>query len=125
MDGQPDAATRSARSPWKAGPTSRWRRRDSALASDQCPINNSVTHGTNCLLPLSPREREVLANASLGLSNGEIAERLHVTVHAVKFHLAAIYRKLGVANRTSASVLYLRAGEQRPSTAWKRTEVSD
>jgi DNA-binding NarL/FixJ family response regulator len=77
------------------------------------------------LLPLSPREREVLANASLGLSNGEIAERLHVTVHAVKFHLAAIYRKLGVANRTSASVLYLRAGEQRPSTAWKRTEVSD
>jgi DNA-binding CsgD family transcriptional regulator len=32
-----------------------------------------------------------------------------VTIHAVKFHLAAIYRKLGVANRTEAAVLYLRS----------------
>jgi DNA-binding NarL/FixJ family response regulator len=78
------------------------------------------------LLPrLSPREAEVLENASLGLSNGEIAERLQVTVHAVKFHLAAIYRKLGVANRTSASVLYLRARDQRLGTVWERTEVTD
>ena len=58
---------------------------------------------------LSAREAEVLEYASLGLTNAQIAERLNVTVHAVKFHLAAVYRKLGVANRTTAVGLYLRA----------------
>lgn len=48
--------------------------------------------------------------ASLGLTNWQIAARLQVTVHAVKFHLAGIYRKLGVTNRTEAAVMYLRAG---------------
>jgi len=47
---------------------------------------------------------------SLGLTNEQVAARLHVTVHAVKFHLASIYRKLGVTNRTEAAVVYLRAG---------------
>ena len=45
---------------------------------------------------------------SLGLTNREIARRLEVTVHGVKFHLGSIYRKLGVANRTEAAVCYLR-----------------
>jgi DNA-binding CsgD family transcriptional regulator len=57
---------------------------------------------------LSPREAEVLELLSLGLTNLQIAGRLRVTVHAVKFHLAAIYRKLGVANRTEATAVYLR-----------------
>jgi DNA-binding NarL/FixJ family response regulator len=65
---------------------------------------------------LSPRERQVLDAATLGLTNNEIAARLGVTVHAVKFHLASIYRKLGVANRTEAVVLSLRGGSQLPST---------
>jgi DNA-binding CsgD family transcriptional regulator len=39
----------------------------------------------------------------------EIADALKVTVHAVKFHLASIYRKLGVGNRTEAAVLYLQS----------------
>jgi DNA-binding NarL/FixJ family response regulator len=56
---------------------------------------------------LSAREAEVLAMASLGLTNSEIAGRLHVTVHAVKFHLAGVYRKLEVANRTEAAAVYL------------------
>jgi DNA-binding NarL/FixJ family response regulator len=57
---------------------------------------------------LSGRESEVLQMTALGLTNRQIAERLGVTVHAIKFHLASIYRKLGVANRTEAAVLYLR-----------------
>ena len=57
---------------------------------------------------LSPRERQVLEMASSGLTNAQIAAQLHVTVHAVKFHLAGIYRKLHVANRTEAAVTYLR-----------------
>ena len=47
--------------------------------------------------------------AVLGLTNGEIARRLSVTPHAVKFHLSSIYRKLGVTNRTEAAVAYLRS----------------
>lgn len=39
----------------------------------------------------------------LGLTNGQIAERMNVTVHAVKFHLSHVYRKLGVSNRTEAA----------------------
>ena len=35
-----------------------------------------------------------------------IARRLGLTVHAIKFHLASVYRKLGVANRTEAAVAY-------------------
>jgi DNA-binding CsgD family transcriptional regulator len=58
---------------------------------------------------LSPRELEVLAMTSEGLTNREIASRLVVSVHAVKFHLASIYRKLGVSNRTEAVVWYLKS----------------
>ena len=58
---------------------------------------------------LTAREQEVLDAVELGLTNGEIARRLHVSVHAVKFHLAAIYRKLNVVNRTEAVAVSLRA----------------
>jgi DNA-binding CsgD family transcriptional regulator len=57
--------------------------------------------------PLSPRETEVLDLAAAGLTNQQVAARLHVSVHAVKFHLSGVYRKLGVANRTAATAIYL------------------
>jgi DNA-binding CsgD family transcriptional regulator len=57
---------------------------------------------------LSPRETQVLEMASSGLTNAQIAAQLDVSVHVVKFHLAGIYRKLEVANRTEAAVTYLR-----------------
>jgi DNA-binding NarL/FixJ family response regulator len=59
--------------------------------------------------PLSPREIEVLEMISRGFTNPQIADRLNVSVHAVKFHLASVYRKLGVANRTEAAVALLRS----------------
>lgn len=58
---------------------------------------------------LSPREIQVLEMTSQGFTNTQIAGNLDVTVHAVKFHLASIYRKLGVANRTEAAVAFLHA----------------
>jgi DNA-binding NarL/FixJ family response regulator len=61
------------------------------------------------LVGLTPRELEVLEVISLGLTNAEAAQRLSVSVHAIKFHLAAIYDRLGVSNRTEAAVTYLRA----------------
>jgi len=55
------------------------------------------------LAPLTDREREILALVAEGLTNAGIARRLWVSEPTVKFHLANLYRKLGVANRTEAS----------------------
>jgi DNA-binding CsgD family transcriptional regulator len=57
---------------------------------------------------LTAREAEVLAGASRGGTNAQIARELGITVHAVKFHLGSIFRKLGVQNRTEAAAVYLR-----------------
>jgi len=54
----------------------------------------------------SSREVEVLELASQGMTNPQIARRLELSVHAIKFHLASIYRKLGAANRTEAAVAW-------------------
>jgi NarL family two-component system response regulator LiaR len=54
---------------------------------------------------LSEREREVLQLLADGLSNAEIAERLVVSVAAVKYHVSSILSKLGAANRTEAVTL--------------------
>jgi DNA-binding NarL/FixJ family response regulator len=64
--------------------------------------------------PLSPREAEVLTMIARGLTNPQIARRLGLTVHGVKFHLASVYRKLGVTNRTEAAVALLES-KQRES----------
>jgi DNA-binding CsgD family transcriptional regulator len=57
---------------------------------------------------LSPREIEVLELVSSGRTNNQVGAALGIGVHAVKFHLASIYRKLRVANRTEATNVYLR-----------------
>jgi NarL family two-component system response regulator LiaR len=51
---------------------------------------------------LSKREREVLELLAEGLSNAEIAERLFVSIAAVKYHVSNILSKLGATNRTEA-----------------------
>ena len=58
---------------------------------------------------LSPREQQILERAARGMTNAQMAEELSVTTHAVKFHLAHIYRKLGAANRTDAAARYIKA----------------
>jgi len=60
--------------------------------------------------PLTPREIEVLWGLAQGLANKEIAARLGISEHTVKFHLSAIYRKLGAANRAEAVRIGLRQG---------------
>ena len=54
--------------------------------------------------PLSDREIEVLRLVAAGLSNGEIAERLFITLGTVKRHINHIYGKLDVRTRTQALV---------------------
>ena len=51
---------------------------------------------------LTEREREVLKYMAEGLNNGEIAERLVVSLGTVKFHISNIFQKLGVDSRVQA-----------------------
>lgn len=60
---------------------------------------------------LSRREHEALEMASRGFTNSQIAAQMNVTIHAVKWHLASIYRKLGVSNRTEAAIAYLQSSD--------------
>jgi DNA-binding NarL/FixJ family response regulator len=52
---------------------------------------------------LSERQREVLELIAQGLPNESIAERLFISKNTVKFHVAAIYERLGVRNRVQAA----------------------
>ncbi len=54
---------------------------------------------------LTEREREVLALLGCGLSNGEIANELYLSVETVKTHVRKVFGKLGVRNRTQAALL--------------------
>jgi len=60
--------------------------------------------------PLTPRELQVLALLAEGLPNKAIAERLDISDQTVKFHVAAVLGKLGVANRTEAVRVAVRRG---------------
>ena len=59
---------------------------------------------------LTPRESEVLQMLASGLGNKEIAAKLAISEHTVKFHVASILGKLGAASRTEAVSLGIRRG---------------
>jgi NarL family two-component system response regulator YdfI len=60
--------------------------------------------------PLTRREREVLQMLAAGLVNKEIAARLAISDHTVKFHVASILGKLGASTRTEAVSAGIRRG---------------
>jgi DNA-binding NarL/FixJ family response regulator len=59
---------------------------------------------------LSSRELEVLHWVAEGASNGDIADRLHISQATVKSHLIHIFGKLGVSDRTAAVTTALQRG---------------
>jgi DNA-binding NarL/FixJ family response regulator len=59
---------------------------------------------------LTPREREVLQLIGRGFPNKQIARELDVSERTVKTHVGHVLAKLGVADRTQAAVLAVRAG---------------
>ncbi|MFF7991471.1 LuxR C-terminal-related transcriptional regulator [Kitasatospora xanthocidica] len=62
------------------------------------------------LAGLQPRESEVLDQLAQGRRNRDIAAALHISESTVKFHVANILAKLGVASRGEAAALAHRAG---------------
>ena len=59
---------------------------------------------------LSPRESEVLHLMAEGHPNKIIADRLHISEHTAKFHVNAIFARLGATSRTEAVVRAVRRG---------------
>jgi DNA-binding NarL/FixJ family response regulator len=91
-----------------------------AAAGGHAPLDPRVA---GALLPsrqreagadLSAREREVLLLVAEGLANKQIGRRLGITERTVKVHLGNVFRRIGVADRTSAA---LWAREHLPPTA--------
>jgi DNA-binding NarL/FixJ family response regulator len=80
-----------------------------AAALGQVPIDPRVA---GALLPargraadqLSGRELEVLALAAKGLANKQIGRALGISERTVKVHLGNVFRRIGVADRTSAAL---------------------
>ncbi|MGD6744798.1 response regulator [Streptomyces sp. BH106] len=59
---------------------------------------------------LTPREREVLGLVGAGLSNPEIADRLHLVEGTVKAYVSAVLERLEVKNRVQAAIVAYEAG---------------
>lgn len=60
--------------------------------------------------PLTERETEILQLLAYGLTNKQIALRLNISAHTVKFHVSSIFTKLGTTNRVEAVNLGLKRG---------------
>lgn len=59
---------------------------------------------------LTEREAQVLQKLAQGMANKQIAAALGISEHTVKFHVSAIYSKLGATNRTEAVRIGVRQG---------------
>jgi DNA-binding NarL/FixJ family response regulator len=66
---------------------------------------------------LTKRESDVLLLLAGGSSNREISRQLFLSEKTVKAHLAAVFRKLGVTNRTQAAMAAVAMGMSTPGLA--------
>lgn len=65
---------------------------------------------TLLLVPLTPREEEVLTCIAKGLNRAESAQKLGVSTHTVTTHVRSIYNKLDISSRAEAAVEAIRRG---------------
>ena len=97
------SSTASTTPTWCSGRPPNGRRPRPAAAADDSPDDPPVE-------ALTARERDVLALLADGVGNRDIAHALGITEHTVKFHLGAIFGKLGATTRTEAVRRALRLG---------------
>ena len=87
-----------------------------AIASADAYVVDAVSprdageEATDPVEPLTAREVDVLGLLARGLPNKAIAAALGISDQTVKFHVTAIYGKLGATNRTDAARRALRLG---------------
>lgn len=66
-------------------------------------LRDEVQMSPSLTPPLSPRQQEVARWVCDGCTNKEIADRMRISIDAVKQHIAAVKRKLAVRSRTQIS----------------------
>jgi DNA-binding NarL/FixJ family response regulator len=85
-----------------------------AAAADLVVLTPEAVHPNHAAAPigsaLTARETEVLRMIAGGLANKEIAYRLGISEHTVKFHVSALLGKLGAASRAEAIAIGIRRG---------------
>lgn len=74
------------------------------LLAEKNQVSNGETE------PLTARELEVLRLVVQGVRNGEIGQRLSISIKTVETHLTSIYGKLGVQSRAEAIALAQKRG---------------
>ena len=65
-------------------------------------------------ITLSPRQREMLQSIARGLSNPDIAKQFGISIYVVKEHIAALFAKIGAANRSEAVAIAMRTNLLAP-----------
>jgi LuxR family maltose regulon positive regulatory protein len=86
---------------WRAPPD--WLDRLRRRVTDPGPGSSLIR--IDLVEPLTERERDILRFLASRLTIREIADERYVSVNTLKFHLKAIYRKLGVSSRAEAAEL--------------------
>ena len=71
---------------------------------------NSAAKSLPIVLPLTRREKEVLACIGRGLSVSDTAQQLAISVHTVSSYIKEIYRKLDISSRAEAVLIALQYG---------------
>ena len=80
------------------------------LASQTRTVTSNSEKGVDGLEELTAREVEVLRLMAEGFGNKQIATRLGISDHTVKFHISSILAKLSVSSRTEAVTQGIRMG---------------
>jgi DNA-binding NarL/FixJ family response regulator len=83
----------------------------SGNGNERVPVSAASASSARATSTLSDRERAVLQALSEGLSNAAIGARLGISRSTVKFHMAAVFEKLGVHRRAEAVAAGIRRGD--------------